>query len=144
MPYEATVRTGKGAKLEFDVSETATPDWVTMELATNLRMTRSENEEIDQTHLLSDAREVGSGLPGVKTIEVSGWFDPLLEVHKDVFELAENGAELPMRLTWPGGATWTFDGVVMNFSPSSNSYNENMSYDATVKIDGEVTWTIPS
>lgn len=99
-------------------------------------------DTIDTTTLSSEGgyREFTSSFRDAGEVGISGYFDytshiPLL----DDFQAGVTGSYV---ITFPNGATWTFDAVVVGFVTGAE-LEDLISFEGTLKVSGEPTLTAP-
>lgn len=99
-----------------------------------------QSDDIEVTHYKSPnkKREFIQGLtdPGEMTFGIN-WIpsdatDVILQA------LKTSGAKRDMKITWPNGTTWTFNGYIKGFEPTA-PIDDRMTATITVRVSGDTT-----
>jgi predicted secreted protein len=100
-------------------------------------------ETIDITTLDSPGsyRQFASSFKDAGEVSLSGYFEHVS--HSVILADFEAGTTDAYTITFPNGATWTFDGVVVGFT-TGFELEDLVSFEATIKVSGEPTLTAPT
>lgn len=96
-----------------------------------------ETTNLDST----SATHIVTGVTDYGTVSGSLQFDPDSTSHDDMLGLIDTPAAQSWRITWTDGtpATFTFSGILTEFSASADSVDDYVSADFTIQVSGDVT-----
>jgi predicted secreted protein len=100
-------------------------------------------ETIDTTVLDSEGqyRTFTSSFKDAGEVSLSGYFEHTS--HAAILADFEAGTTDAYTITFPNGATWTFDGVVVGFT-TGFELEDLISFECSIKVSGSPTLTAPT
>lgn len=101
-----------------------------------------ESEEIDVTDLDSDGdfKEYIAGTKDAGEVSIAGNIHDESIVEK-MMSLANSRSVESWEVTYPSGATWTFQGFIKSFKDGEKTTDGLATFSATIRISGAPTYT---
>lgn len=101
------------------------------------------SETIDTTTLETTGgfRTFISSFKDAGEVSLSGYFD--YTSHSDMLDDFSANAVDEYVITFPSGATWTFDGIIVGFTTGAE-LEDLISFESTIKVSGEPTLAPPT
>jgi predicted secreted protein len=85
-------------------------------------------------------RTYTGGLKDGGDVSLSGYFDPTS--HEGLYTDFGAGTQSTYTIEFPMGAKWTFEGIVTGYNTGAEM-EDNVSFEATIKVSGKPTLTVP-
>lgn len=106
----------------------------------DIKPPNQQSDDVEVTNYKSPNRtkEYIPGLiePGEMTFDIN-WI-PSDATDQIIQALKTSGAVRAMKITWPNGVTWSWDGYIKGFEPTA-PLNDRMTGTVTVKVSGATT-----
>jgi hypothetical protein len=127
--------TGLGTVLSINAGS----GYVDMAEVFDITAPNETTKTIDATHYGSTAQEFILGLPdNGECVFKLNWIPS--NATEDLILGIPRGTPVPIRITWPNGITWTFNGIRTGFQPTA-PIEDRMTANVTFKVTGSVIRT---
>jgi len=130
-------QTGYGATLGIGNGATP-PVYTVVAEVTALKGLKQSRDQIEATHLLSPGgyKEFIGGMKDFAALTAAINYVPGGAAETALLAAFGTQANKPYQITFPGGGTWSFSGVMTEYAPGDLDPNKKMEASVTIKPSG--------